>query len=173
MKYFLFFVFFFLFSSEMSARENHVLCSVFLHLSHIPNVCALAVPSTHTNAVLCSVTWGILAVVMELWDSLIVTQDLYCGLQYYENVIQWSPILIKKCVLGCEFCSEGNNTLLFWKGVLLVSVRIIIQKWKRKKEQKGSPLVHHVPRYWSNVVLNAFSVIFQTFSNFKLESLPK
>lgn len=63
---------------------------------------------------------------MELWDTLIVTQDLYGGQQYCENVTQWSPTLIKKRVLGCEFCSEVNNTLPFWKEVLLVSVHVIV-----------------------------------------------
>lgn len=110
---------------------------------------------------------------MELWDTLIVTQDLYGGQQYCENVTQWSPTLIKKRVLGCEFCSEVNNTLPFWKEVLLVSVHVIVLFFFFHFWIKRQPSVHHVPRRWSNVFLNAFSVIFQTFSNFKLESLPK
>lgn len=154
----------------MSTRENHVLCSIFLCLSHKHNVPALAVSSGHTSAVLCLVTWGIVAGVVELWDTLIVTQDLYCALQFYENIIQWSPILIRECVLWCEFCSEGNNALPFWKEVLHVSVSIIIQKFLKGTKK---PLIYHVPKCWNNVFLNVFSFTFQTFSSFKLGSLSR
>jgi len=57
------------FASEMSTRDNHVLCSIFFHLSHTCSVPALSVHSAHTDTVLCWVTWGILAVEVELWDT--------------------------------------------------------------------------------------------------------
>lgn len=107
---------------------------------------------------------------MKLW--LIVTQDLYCGLQCCENVIHGSTALVEKCVLECEFCSELNNTLPFWKPVLHVSVRIIIHKWKESEKaalqftmSQGAEIMYF---------LNAFiQCIFQTFTIFKLELHPK
>lgn len=147
------------------APERTMYYAVYFSAS-VTNTMFLPSWSLQDIPALCLVTWGILAAVAELWDTFNCDPGfILCSAVLWKHY--WVESYTIKCVLWCEFCSEGNNTFPFWKEVLHVSVSIIIQKYY--KETKKA-LIHHVLKCWSNVFLNVFSVTFQTF---KLGSLRK
>lgn len=150
------------FASEISTRENHVLCSIFLHLSHKQCFCPSCPFSTYQHCI-----------VLGHMRNFSCCDGAMGHFNCDPGFIRWSAVLWKcysvESYAHKETCA--GMWILLWSEQYIAFLKrgfaclcscncsfFFFHFWIKRQ-----PSVHHVPRRWSNVFLNAFSVIFQTF----------